>query len=234
MEAEEKERPNPSGGFLCWLGFLVAMALVDFILGWTHRATILVAPHQTDDETLAVFTAFFVLAALCVIFVSTRKLPILRRLWTMLGLGLISAVVGFMFFGLAAEHVTAIRDFPANRVQRYRGFLRLSRAYQTHGKGASLAVQTEPLWANFDVTKADYKFIKSHRSPEEVADDPNGDEIKSRNRFCLDVELEQASPLALRVLNAGMHKLPKGSVVLCPPDTPDLPNAFTKTHSPNV
>jgi hypothetical protein len=104
-------------------------------------------------------------------------------------------------------------DFPPEHTRSFPALLKISRAYQTHGKGRSWNIQTTPIWTNLDITETDYDFIASHRRPGDAGRDP--DEISSRGYFCAKVTLQRAGE-AMRIMHAGTRKLPTGTVVVCP------------------
>lgn len=128
----------------------------------------------------------------------------------------------FLFLGETANVIEGIIDFPPDKTQSSRELLSISRAYQTHGKGRSWNIQTTPIWSNLDITQDDYKFMLAHRRPGDGGRD--ADEISSEGYFCARVTI-QVSGDAIRVMNAGTHKLPKGTVVICPT------NAGASTHN---
>jgi hypothetical protein len=55
--------------------------------------------------------------------------------------------------------------------------------------------------------------MRTHRRAGDNKGDP--DKISSNGYFCAHVTIQQSGN-ALRVLHAGSHNLPKGSVVICP------------------
>jgi hypothetical protein len=112
-----------------------------------------------------------------------------------------------------ASIVEGFHDFPPDQTRTSSALLLISRAYQTHGKSRSWNIQTTPIWSNLDITEDDYDFMLAHRR---VGDDPRDpDEISSRGYFCARVTIQQSAN-ALRIMHAGSHKLPKGSVIICP------------------
>lgn len=105
-------------------------------------------------------------------------------------------------------------DFPTATTVTYPGLLVIWRAYQTRSKGGTgWSIQTTPIWSNLAVTKMDYDSMLAHRGPGDHGRNP--DEISSHGFFCARVTLQQSGN-ALRVMHAGSHALPTGTVVVCP------------------
>jgi len=104
-------------------------------------------------------------------------------------------------------------DFPPSKTRSFDSAVWIWRAYQTHGKGGNWNIQTTPLWSNLDITESDYKFMVTHRPPEDNLGNP--DEISSKGYFCARVQLQQAGN-AIRIMHAGSQTLPEGTVEVCP------------------
>lgn len=195
-----------------WLGGLFACTLFSWLLGWFDTSTELRPGH---DNLMA-----FGFIAACI--VTAVSIPLMfwqssgpwfsRIMLCLLAAPLIALVGTFLLADEALALIASKVDFPPAQIQRFDGILVISRAYQTHGKGRSWNIQTMPIWANLDITEADYKFMRDHRSPADRNKDP--DEIASDGYFCARVVLEQAGS-ALRIMHAGRYALPKGTVGTC-------------------
>jgi hypothetical protein len=137
--------------------------------------------------------------------------------WQRARLAVVLGLMGFLSVTLTstriAEIVEQLIDFPPSQTRTYSTLLLISRAYQTHGKGRSWNIQTTPIWSTLQITEDDYRFMLAHRRVEDNSGNP--DEISSNGYFCAQVTVEQSGN-ALRVLHAGSHELPKGTVVICP------------------
>jgi hypothetical protein len=123
----------------------------------------------------------------------------------------------FMVSSVSADLIEAHTDFPPGQTVTRAAQLFIWRAYRTHGKNQSWDIQTTPLWSNLEVAQSDFEFMLAHRSPEDHGRNP--DEISSHGFFCARVTLQQSGN-ALRILNAGRHKLPPGTVTVCPATDP--------------
>jgi hypothetical protein len=150
-------------------------------------------------------------------FYKAKKTSLGQRIVMTFAFTLLSVLVVFLFSMRSMDLIYGWIDFPNGETRTYKGLLRISRAYQTHGKGASRNIQTMPFWSNMDVTEQDYQFMLDHRRPGDPERSP--DEISSQGYFCAKVTVEQ-SKKALRVLHAGSRTLPAGTVVLCPTGLP--------------
>ncbi|NOW45408.1 hypothetical protein FHW96_001563 [Novosphingobium sp. SG751A] len=236
----ETQTPQPTNikRMYYGLGTLALMGVAAAILGGMNTATILISPHQGQDDpwmAVAGIGGLFALGGFWWVF---EGASVWRRIGASLAFGFVGFIVSILLIAFGGDVIASYRDFPSGQTIRYTGVLHLSRAYYSHGKSPHGHVQTAQLWADFDVSDADYDFLRAHRSPEEVSHDAKGDEIPSKGRFCIRVELEQAGGHSLRVLHAGTRDLPDGSVILCPPNTPDPPDQFmrawTEAHTPKL
>jgi hypothetical protein len=201
------------------LGLFIAigsLVLLYIVLGWFDNTTELSPDH---DHVLQACFAIAGLSGLAAGIVGIRKskgITFWRRAPLALGLSLLGFLSVFLASGRTASIVEGLIDFPPGKTRSYTTLLLISRAYQTHGKGRSWNIQTTPIWSNLDITGDDYEFMLTHRRAEDNTRDP--DEISSNGYFCAQVTIQQSGN-ALRVLHAGSHKLPKGSVVICPSST---------------
>jgi hypothetical protein len=201
-----------------WFGGLSGLFVVSIILGLFDNTTELPST-STQDGLMSLSWLVAGLAAL---------VSIGMTIWQVTGVsvtrGTLGALCGgafgflavFMTFMSLAGIVSGWIDFPPGKTRTYPALLLISRAYQTHGKGHSWNIQTQPVWSNLDITEDDYSFMLAHRRPGDGGKDP--DEISSRGYFCARVTIQQAGE-ARRVMHAGRQKLPEGSVIICPPTT---------------
>lgn len=192
----------------------VILVLLYLVLGWFDNATELTPDH--DNILRACFAiaglSGLVSGVLCVL--KSKGLAGWRRAGLALSLGFLGFLAVFLVSSRTANIVEGLVDFPPSETRTHQTLLLISRAYQTHGKGRSWNIQTTPIWSNLDITEDDYEFMLAHRRVGDNARDP--DEIVSKGYFCAYVTVQESGK-ALRVLHAGSHKLPKGSVFICPP-----------------
>lgn len=196
----------------------IVLMLVWWMLGFFDNTTELIPGH---DDVLEYCIVLGVVSGLVWGGLSIRA----SRGWIVANRVLLaagSALLGLFSVGLLSGRIAMIVegsiDFPSARTKTYPGLLVISRAYQTHGKGAGWNIQTTPIWSNLDVTKADYDSMLAHRGPGDHGRNP--DEISSNGFFCARVTLQQSGN-ALRVMHAGSRTLPTGTVIVCPPAHPE-------------
>lgn len=209
----EREKSATGKGVLGWFIGSGILMLLYVTLGWFDNTTELVPAHPNVD------TATFYIAGIAgIIFAGaaiyfSKTWALWRRVGSALAFLLLGTLLGFMVSYRTANIVEGLIDFPPAKTRSFPAILLISRAYQTHGKGESWNIQTTPIWSNLDITKDDYNFMLAHRRPGDQSQNP--DEISSKGFFCAQVTVEQSGN-ALRVMNAGSHKLPKGTVIECP------------------
>lgn len=191
---------------------LLSTILGSMFLGRFDNTTELTPNHDN------VLLACFVIAGLCglasagVAVFKSKALIVRRRAALAFCFGLLGFLSAFLVSSHVADIVEGWIDFPPRTTRSYPTLLSISRAYQTHGKGRSWNIQTTPIWSNLEITEHDYEFMLSHRR---VGDDShNPDEISSNGHFCAKVTIQQSAE-ALRVMHAGSHKLPEGTVIIC-------------------
>lgn len=196
-----------------WFISLLGVLLAAFGIGWFDNTTELSPSHDTADAICFLGGGLAAVVSAGVGVWQSAKMPLYRRVGLTLAFLLLGGMSVFLFLGNSADIIEGIIDFPPDKTQSSQEHLMISRAYQTHGKGRSWNIQTTPLWSNIDITQDDYDFMLSHRR---LGDDGgNPDEISSNGYFCAKVTV-QISGDAIRVMNARSHKLPSGSVVICP------------------
>lgn len=212
--ADSKSAPKleVSGRGWTWLATLGVVFAVSWALGLLNDTTQL-TPDSSPSLTLcfALATIAGLLSAL--VTFSQTKGEQWRRTCFAIAPGLFGCLAVLLFFINAFELAESKARFPPRRTRTYEALLLIDRAYQTHGKGRSWNIQTTPIWSNLDITRTDYEFMLANREPDDAGKDP--DEISSRGHFCARVTLQQAGD-AVQVLKAGTHRLPQGTVEVCP------------------
>ncbi len=190
---------------LTWLAY--------FMMNGFDTTTELIPDHGETLGWCFVVGGFGAAIAAALVLVQWRKLVLAQRIVWPLCAALIGFLTLFLFSSTLTKLIENRIDFPAAQTETFDGFLLISRAYWTHGKGQSWNIQTMPVWSNMEITQADYNFMLSHRPAGQNAADK--DEITSKGFFCAHVTLQRTDK-ALRVLHAGRSKLPEGTVVVCP------------------
>jgi hypothetical protein len=182
-------------------------------LGFFDTTTELIPTHAgIESACFAVAAVLGLLACGAGIYFS-RHLNKKQRVVLPLVIMLETAIGVFLVADHSASIVEGWADFPAERTHTKQVLIQISRAYQTHGKGRSQYIQTMPVWSNLEIAPEDFAFMRNNRRPGDDGHSP--DEISSRGYFCANVLIEQ-SDHAVRILHAGSHELPKGTVILCP------------------
>lgn len=212
---EEQPAQNRQSSLLLWTLYLVslALALLAQALGWFDRTTLLAPSHAHIDQ------ACMAIAVLCgVVFCalairSTCRLSLVQRIVLPLLLLFLSSLGAFMMAEQCASLLVGRMDFPAGKTHTRTVLLMIERAYQTHGKGSSQYIQTTPIWSNLEIAPQDFAFMQQHRSPADDGRNPH--EISSKGYFCAQVTIEETDK-AVRILHAGAHPLPAGSILPCP------------------
>ena len=217
-ESPELEESVTGKGVFGWFIGSGILLLLYVVLGWFDNTTELVPAHQdVETATFCIAGMAGIVFAGAAIYLS-KTWAFWRRIGFAFAFLLLGTLLGFMAGYRTANIVEGLIDFPPAKTRSYTALLLISRAYQTHGKGESWNIQTTPIWSNLDITKDDYNFMLAHRRPGDQSQNP--DEISSKGYFCAQVTVEQSGN-ALRVMNAGSHKLPKGTVIECPARTHD-------------
>ncbi len=196
----------------CFIGFGV-LVLLFAGLGWLDNSTELTPSH--DDVLQACFLVAGIagLVSGAVGIYKSKGVVAWRRATLSLAMVVLGFLSVFLVSSRAASIIEGWIDFPPSQTRSYQTLILISRAYQTHGKNRSWNIQTAPIWSNLEITENDYKFMLNHRQAGDESHNP--DEITSNGYFCARVTVQQSGS-ALRVMNAGSHKLPKGTVVICP------------------
>jgi len=198
-----------------WALFFGSLAWIPlfFVLGWFDTATELIPRHVGIDQACLVIAPVLGLLAGALGIYLTKKLTIRQRI--VLPLLIMSEVSlgAFVVANRASSIVEGWLDFPHGKTHTRQGLIRISRAYQTHGKNSSQYIQTMPIWSNLEIAPEDFLFMQNNRRPGD--DGRNPDNISSRGYFCAKVTVEESAK-AIRILHAGSQKLPQGTVMVCP------------------
>ena len=172
-------------------------------------------PYHPEVESLSLVIGGIAASASAIVgFLALPTNLLLRLLGAVLS-ALMAFVSSFLLTSTLVDIVEGAVDFPASITRTYTATIAIRRAYETQGKGRSWNIQTQPLWSNITVTRADYDYMLWHRAGGAGAGQP--DEILSNGFFCAKVIVQKAGS-AIRILHAGRGNLPEGSVALCPPD----------------
>lgn len=201
---------------LSWfVGGAVCLLLVQ-LLGWFDDATELTPDHAGVLRACLAVAGLGGLLAIDLAIRKFREMTVVRRALLALLLGAMGFILVVGASTYCAEIIEGWIDFPPGKTTSYPALLSISRAYQTHGKGRSWNIQTTPIWSNLDITEDDYDFMLAHRRPGDEHGNP--DEISSEGYFCAQVTMQRSGD-ALRVMHAGTHALPSGTVIVCPSGT---------------
>ena len=204
------------------VGYLIPTTVVLFylVLGRLDNTTELWPRHDDRIDGCFVLGGIVALGIAATVVRYTKKVAVWRRIATVFFGSLAAAVFVVIFSLRIVDILDGWIDFPAKKTQTFHALLRISRAYQTHGKGAARDIQTTPVWSDMNVTASDYNFMLHHRRPDDLSSNP--DEISSKGYFCAKVAM-QKSGNAYRVLHAGSGTLPSGTVIICSQFQPSAP-----------
>jgi hypothetical protein len=214
-QASAGEQSRVRKGILGCFIAIGSLLLLYVLLGWFDNTTELSPEHDRVLQACFAIAGLSGLASGIVGVRESKDINIWRRAPLVLGLSVLGFLSVFLMSSRTANIVEGLIDFPPGKTRSYTTLLLISRAYQTHGK-ESWNIQTTPIWSNIGITQDDYEFMLTHRRAGDNTRDP--DEISSNGYFCASVTIQQSGN-ALRVLHAGSHKLPKGSVIICPSST---------------
>lgn len=198
-----------------WALFFGSLALIpiSMAVGYFDTTTELIPSHEGIEASCFVVAAVLGLLACSASIYFCRCLSNKQKIVLPLVIMLETAIGVFLVADHTASIVEGWVDFPADRTHTRRELIQISRAYQIHGKGSSQYIQTMPVWSNLEITREDFAFMRNNRRPGDDGHSP--DEISSRGYFCANVVIEQSSH-AIRILHAGSHELPRGTVIRCP------------------
>ena len=213
-QTPSEDQPEARTALWGWfIGFGVLFVLY-LVLGRYDNFTELRPDH--DNVLTFCFAVAGLSALLCggAAILCSKKMPVSNRI----GLAIAFVLLGFLCVFLVSNRVAEISegllDFPPSKTTSRQALLMISRAYHTEGKNPSWVIQPKTIWSNLDITEDDYHFMQTHRRVGDDGHDP--DEISSVGYFCARVTLQQSGD-AQRVIHAGAHKLPEGTVIICPP-----------------
>ncbi|CAN5652955.1 hypothetical protein BH10PSE14_BH10PSE14_01710 [soil metagenome] len=198
-----------------WLGGLLGLGLLALLLKLFDSTTELAPAHEGITTFCLIAATLLCLASAVIGFRVRRTRSVVGRLFR----GAWYALLGFLavYFSLlgCATIVAGWSDFPARRTLSSSRLIAIASASHRVGSrgGESWSVRALSFDATFNITRDDYGFMLAHRRPDDDASEP--DAIASNGYFCARVTVEQAGD-ALRVMHAGSHKLPQGSIILCP------------------
>jgi hypothetical protein len=198
-----------------WLGGLLALGLLAFLLDWFDSTTEL-APAHDGIATAGLFVATLAcLAAAAIGFRVRRTRRVAGRLFRAAWYALLGFVVVYFALTEMATIIVGWRDFPADGTRPSQRLIAIASAHHTIGNKGSQnwAVRVRSFDATLNITREDYGFMLAHRRSDDDASEP--DAIASNGYFCARVTVEQAGS-ALRVIHAGSYKLPQGTIVVCP------------------
>jgi hypothetical protein len=204
------------------LAVFAVLALTYWILYLFDDTTVLWPSHDASLRACFWIAGLSGLAV-CVLLIlgmfRSKVISVWRRIAAALGFAVATAIFVFLVTVRVVDIVNGWLDFPSSKTKTFTGLIQISRAYHTHGKGASANIQTMPIWSNMDVAEDDYQFMLKNRRAGDTSHNP--DEVSSKGYFCAKVTLQQSGN-ALRVLHAGSHELPAGTVILCPASLPQV------------
>lgn len=195
-----------------YIGVAVAVLLF-LLLKWFDNSTELTPNHDGVLGTCFVVAGLTGLLCAGLAIRTSKGMTAVRRIELALAVGVVVSLVLCLVSGYVADIVEGVIDFPPGHTTSYPSLLLISRAYRTGGRNPSWDIQTTPLGSDLDITAQDYDFMLAHRRPGDEGRNP--DEISSQGYFCARVTLERSGD-ALRVMHAGTHTLPEGTVIICP------------------
>jgi len=213
-EPTKPKSPQLGEWGLRWLIGSIGLLFLSFPLRCFDDATELVPDHGTVMDSMFALSGCVAAIGLVVIWRSTSTWTIVRRLWYTPLVAAVSFLAVFVIAEQLAEILENRLDFPPSKTRTYHdALLVITRAYRTEGKMAHQSIQTAPLWADIDISRSDYDFMRQQYNPFERGTDY--DHLRSDGYYCAKVTLQQAGA-AIRVLHAGSGALPKGSIITCP------------------
>ena len=197
-----------------WVIALSVLIVMLPILLSLHDTTVLTPDHENVEDTCLAVAGLSGLFIIGLVFRRTRNADagIARRVVASISWGIAAAMAMVFLTYSAADFVEGRIDFPGNSTFSLDGVIPISRAYRSHNRNGNWTVWTQPYNAMLYIARQDYDFMLSHRRPGDESRDP--DRISSKGYFCVSVSMEQSGD-NLRILHAGSHQLPAGSVVVC-------------------
>jgi len=209
-----QEQPEPKLGRFgrYWLYGLLGLLGLSFLTHEFDRTTVLYSPHNFLGFAFLACGITGLVSAGVGIWQSAGR-PLWRRVHATFALWFVGTLSTFFLFSSISSLIQNALDFPPEKVRTFDTYLRIGRAYRAYGKPGGWVIQPEPIWGNIDIKRDDFEFMAKHRRPGDPGNDP--DEISSKGYFCAHVTMQQSGK-SFRVMHAGSHALPRGSVVVCP------------------
>jgi hypothetical protein len=218
---DEQVKPSVSRFGWYWLGGIFVLFILAKILENFDHSTTLV-PDHANAIGMAIVLSFLTACLSIIVGLTETK----GSTWTkfscgVLAFGGLGFLAPFLLLGTISSLFFARVDFPPDKVRTFEALLPIGRTWHSTPRRSpeSFIIQPTPLWSNIDIAREDWNFMLAELK---LGDEPDRDDIPSNGRFCARVQMQQAGA-ALRVMNAGSHALPKGSIVLCPPEAAGLP-----------
>ncbi len=195
-----------------WLGLLALAFAMNWLLGKHDDATEL-TPNHDDILTYCVYAAGVMAAVSAAVgFLQSKGHIAVRALAAILVFGLLGGLATLLLSSTTADIIENRSDFRSGNIQTYWALLPIGRAYRSDSRTGSSWIIQPLIWSNIDISHADYRFMLSHSGRNDEASEPAS--VPSNGHFCAKVEIQQSGN-ALRVLHAGTHTLPTGTVGIC-------------------
>jgi len=228
MEAEDTgtaaakpQRASLSREGWFWMVGMALTAVTAMVLSRFNTATTLV-PLRSDAIGMAIIISLLIAALSIFVGLHETRGSLLDKIWGgVIGFGLSGFFAPFLLLGQLADLYYARIDFPPDKVRTFNALLPIGRTWHSKPRRSpeSFIIQPSPLWSNIDIAREDWNFMLAELK---LDNGPKRDDIPSNGHFCARVLMQQAGS-ALRVLNAGSNALPKGSIIVCPPEVAGLP-----------
>lgn len=207
-------KPTPRFAKISTSGLVISF-FVGFIASRLDDYTVLKSPSMWIEEVPIPLSIALGLCFMPVGWAIAKDAS--NRALTGIIISILATFAAFFPIYSASQIVLNIVDFPSRQtVTHHSSFIKLKGAIASHGKGTHWSVQTMPMLADLQISEQDFKFMQSQQPRDRAVRSP--DVVSSDGRFCVKVDL-QTTPDAIRVVGAGSHKLPPGTVVVCPPST---------------
>ena len=212
-EQTKQPKVKLTKGAWWWLGVLGFAMLSVWPLGHFDDATEL-APDHTDVLEYCFWFAGLVsiVSAFFCFFRSSGQL-LSRLLLSIFCFALLGGLSALLVTSTIANIIHNRRDFPPGKTRTYWTLLPIQRAYRMDSRtGSSWIIQPAPIWSNIDIAHSDYSLMLSRSASGSAKPEPSS--VPSHSYFCAKVLMQQSGE-ALRVLHAGTHALPPGTVGIC-------------------
>lgn len=202
------------GRLSLWAIVFSVVILMPPILVHLQDTTVLTPDHENVEDTCLAVAGLSGLLIIGLVFRKTRNAyaGIARRVVASVLWGFAAAIAMVILTLSAANFVEGRIDFPRSSTFSVDGVIPISRAYRSHNRNGNWTAWTEPYNAMLYIARQDYDFMLAHRRPGDEGRDP--DRISSKGYFCVSVSMEQSGD-NVRIIHAGDHQLPAGSVGFC-------------------